>query len=282
MGKISRTFELMRASWEVLKKDKEMLIFPLISGVCCLLIFASFIYPLYTGGHLQNSNDKEFGNYFVFFIYYFCNYFVMIFFNAAIVACAKIRMDGGDPTVSDGLKAAASRITSIAGWALVSATVGMILRMIEERSNIVGSIVASLIGLAWTVVSFLVIPVLIIENKGPIESLKESTRLLKKTWGEQLIGNFSFGLVFFLLAIPAFLLILLTVFAGGGMSVLFFSIGIAVLYLILLALVQSTLQAIFQTALYLHVSKGKTAVGFESWMLEDSIGKKQKKSRGIF
>lgn len=289
----------MGASWQVLKKDKEMLVFPLISGICCLLIFASFVYPLYTGGYLQDADgswsfpprfqgediasDRNVNNYILLFLYYFCNYFVIVFFNSAIVACAKIRMDGGDPTVSDGLKASTARITSIFGWALVSASVGLILRIIEDRSEKVGSIVAGLLGLAWTVVSFLVIPVLVIENKGPIEALKESTRLLKKTWGQQLIGNFSFGLVFFVLAIPAIIIVLLAAFAGGMGTILYFCIGLAVMYMILLSLVQSTLQAIFQTALYLYVQNRTAPPGFDSRMLGDSMSSGGRKSRfGLF
>src|SRR5436190_24108713 len=112
-------------------------------------------------------------------------------------------MGGGEPTVADGFRAASARLPVIAGWALVSATVGVVLRIIEDRSEKVGRFVAGLLGMAWTLVSFLVIPILVVENKGPLLALKESTKLLKKTWGEQLTGSFSFGLVFFLMSIPA-------------------------------------------------------------------------------
>ena len=131
------------------------------------------------------------------------------------VACAVIRMEGGDPTVSDGLRAAGARLSLIAGWALIQATVGLVLRVIEDRSERLGQIIASLLGMAWTVTSFLVIPILVIEDKGPFAALEESAALLKKTWGEQLIGNFSFGLVFFLLSVPAFIVIALG-FASGS------------------------------------------------------------------
>src|SRR4029077_13330612 len=109
----------------------------------------------------------------------------------------------------------AARLPVIAGWALVSATVGLILRIIEDRSARIGQIVAALLGMAWTVVSFLVVPILVIENKGPIAALKDSTALLKKTWGEQLVSNFSFGMIFFLLALPAFALFILGGVAGS-------------------------------------------------------------------
>jgi hypothetical protein len=195
-----------------------------------------------------------------------------VFFNAAMVACAAIRLGGGQPTVADGLRAAASRLPVIAGWALVSATVGLILRIIEDRSDKIGQIVAGLLGMAWTVVSFLVVPVLVIENKGPIAALKESTGLLKKTWGEQLISNFSFGMIFVVLSIPAFALILLGFYLGGAV-VGIVCVGLAAIYLITLGLIQSALQAIFQTALYLYARDGQVPEGFRAEVLESAMGR---------
>jgi len=188
MGKFSHTWSLMGASWEVLKKDKEILIFPLISGICCLLVMASFAIPLVASDNWQPPGKEaatgELVEYYaILFLFYFCNYFIIVFFNSAIIACAVIRMGGGDPTVADGFRAAFSRIGLIVGWALVSATVGIILRIIEDRSKFVGRIVAGLLGLAWSVVSFLVVPILVVEKKGPMTALKDSTVLLKKTWG---------------------------------------------------------------------------------------------------
>ena len=275
MNKIHRTWSLMSACWQILKKDKEMLIFPLISGVCCLLLLASFAIPLYFTGAWQPSKSgadtgQQVTYYGALFLFYVCNYFVVIFFNCAIVACATIRMGGGDPTARDGFRAAASRLPVIVGWALVSATVGLVLRVIEERSEKVGRFVAGLLGMAWTLVSFLVIPILVVENKGAVAALKESTQLLKKTWGEQLVGNFSFGLLFFLLGIPALVLIVLGVISGSG-SMAILCIALAVVYLIVLALVQSALQAIFQAAVYLYARNGQVPEGFRAEFLSEAM-----------
>lgn len=275
MQKISRTWSLMSACWQILKKDKELLVFPLVSGVCCLLILASFGLPLYfTGGWQPPGADadtvQKVEYYGTLFLFYYCNYFVVIFFNCAIVACATIRMGGGDPTVRDGFRAAGSRLPGIAGWALVSATVGLVLRIIEDRSERIGRFVASLLGMAWTLISFLVIPILVVENKSPLLALKESTQLLKKTWGEQLVGNFSFGLLFFLLGIPAFALIALGAFSGNGAAMIV-CIALAVIYLIGLGLVQSALQAIFQAAVYLYARHGQVAEGFQAEFLSEAV-----------
>jgi hypothetical protein len=276
MGKFLRTWSLMSECWKVLRQDKSLLVFPLISGFCCLLLLASFAVPFYlTGAWTPPAHDavpqRQVAYYGTLFAFYVANYFIVVFFNAAIVACAAIRMGGGNPTFADGLRAAASRLPVIAGWALVSATVGLILRIIEDRSQKVGQFVAGLLGMAWTVVSFLVVPILVVDNKGPIAALQDSTALLKKTWGEQLISNFSFGTIFFVLAIPALALIILGAFLGSPV-LLIVCIALAVIYLIVLALIQSALHAIFQTALYLYARDGQVPAGFRPEVLQNALG----------
>ena len=276
MAKFSNTWTLMSASWDLLKKDKEILVFPLISGICCLIVLASFAIPFVIGNGIHSggaSPDSAPIGYGLLFMFYFCSYFIITFFNTAIVACAAHRMNGNDPTVSYGMQAAFDRFNLILGWAALQATVGLILRMIEDRSEWIGKIVAGLLGMAWTVTSFLVVPILVIEKKGPIDAVKESATLLRKTWGEQLIGNCSFGLVFLVLAIPAFIFVALGFMSGSGVGVLI-GLIVAALYIIGLALVQSALQAIFQTALYFYARDGKAPEGFENAGLERAVAVK--------
>ena len=275
MGKFSNSWALMKASWGILKQDKEMLLFPIISGITLLILFASFIAPLYmfdsyNGANKFLSKNEDVVNFLLIFIFYYITYFVMIFFNAALIACAKIRIDGGDPTVRDGLKIAFSHLFHIAGWALISSSVGMLLRIIEERFEFVGKIVSSVLGIAWSITSFLVIPILIIDKKSPFTAFKESAKLLKKTWGEQVIGNFSFGLVFLALSLPAWLLISVVIATGQGM-VSVALITVAVTYIILLIIIQTALQAIFQTVLYQYARFNRVSGGFNNELLRSSI-----------
>jgi hypothetical protein len=273
--KFERSWRIMKASWDLLRQDKEILLFPVFSGLALFLILLSFAVPvLALGGvdavHRIARHNGAVGNGIVFFAFYFINYFVILFFNTGIVACATIRMRGGNPTVSDGLHAAFARLFEIAGWALVSASVGMILRMIEERSRLVGRIVAGLLGMAWGITSYLVIPILVNERKGPMEAFQEAARLLKKTWGEELIGGFSFGLVFFVLSMPAVALVYGGVASGSGIPSLAL-FALAVFYLVSLAVVQAALQGIFQAALYQYARKGETPRGFERDVLNEAI-----------
>jgi hypothetical protein len=272
VGKFSNTWSLMGASWDLLKKDREILVFPFISGLCCLVVLASFAIPIIlTGSHSPDAAaHSEAIGYGTLFMFYFCTYFVITFFNTAIVACAAHRMNGGDPTVSYGMQAAFSRFNGIFGWALLQATVGLIIRVIEDRSDLVGRIVAGLLGMAWTVTSFLVIPVLVVEKIGPIDAVKESATLLRKTWGEQLIGNCSFGLVFLVLAIPAPIFAVIGFMSGSGTGAIVGIMATAV-YIIGLALIQSSLQAIFQTALYFYARDNKAPRGFDNAALANAV-----------
>jgi len=270
---------LMSASWQVLKKDKELLVFPLISGICGLVLLAAFFVPLYQSGFFGSSDKGAAQNppaiyYLVFFAFYFCSCFVVVFFNSAIVACAVMRMEGGDPTVRDGFRAAFSRLGTIAAWAFVSASVGLILKAIEDRSKLVGKIVAWLLGVAWTVASFLVIPILVVEGKGPIDALRESTAMLRRTWGQQLVGKLGFGAIFVIVGIPAIVLIMLgfmTIHSEGFtiLSVLCFAAG--VLWILAASIYQSALSSIFQAAVYMYARDGQAPAGFDAQLITDAM-----------
>src|ERR1700722_2822907 len=142
----------MKASGRVLRLDKGLLAFPFLSGIACLLVMGSFALPMFlSGAFTMDENVGEVTHnplaYVILFAFYFCNYFVIIFFNSALVACAIIRFNGGSPSVSDGLQAASARLPQIVGWSLVSATVGFVLKIIESQSDRVGEIVSGLLGL---------------------------------------------------------------------------------------------------------------------------------------
>lgn len=273
MGKFGRTWALMKSSAGILKQDKELMLFPVLSGIFTLLLVASFVAPLFGSNMLDNMDEGSQGEqlfYLGLFAFYVFSYFIVIFFNSAIIACALIRMEGGDPTIKDGLDAAVSRLPQIFSWAIVAGTVGFILRLIEERSALAGQIIAAVLGVAWTVTSYLAVPILVAEKRGPIDSFKESARLLKQSWGEQLIGNFGFGLMFLLLNIPAVLIFLLGIYIGGETAFVTFT-ALAVAYTLLLAVIQSALQAIFQAAVYQYARGGEAPAGFDTDTLAHSI-----------
>jgi hypothetical protein len=284
--RISQTWEILKASWNVLRQDKSLILFPLFSGISCILVMASFCVPLFRYHPIPVQTDADRANniifYVILFCFYFVNYFVITFFNTGIIACAISRLAGGNPTLADGFKAAFRRIHLIAAWALLSATVGLTLRMIAERSKLLGRIIAALLGGAWSIMTFLAIPVMIFEGKGPFATIKESTRLLRETWGTRLVANFGFGLVFLILLLPVFVLVPATIILTAGMHspiLILIILGCAASYIILLALVQSALHSIFQAAVYVYtqnalLSPTEDACGFPVELVRDSLYEK--------
>jgi len=263
-GRFSNSFALVKASANVLRLDKELLVFPLMSGIATILVTASFIAPIFWAGGPQIFADGENASYsaYVFgFLFYLVQYTVIFFFNAALVGAALIRLDGGDPTVSDGLAIASKRIGSIVGYAAIAATVGMVLRAISERSGLLGKIVAGLLGMAWTLTTYLTVPILVTKNIGPIDAIKESAMIFKRTWGEQVIGNFGMGWAVGLVGIAwtALSVGVIMGMASLGMEMAIIAVvGIMVLGYIMLALFASALNGIYTAALYRFAMTGET------------------------
>ena len=204
------------------------------------------------------------------FLLYYCNYLIIIFFNAAIISCAVIRMEGGDPTIGDGLQAAVNRFPQIAGWALVAATIGFLLGMVESGSRRGRGIIAGFLGLAWSVVSYLAIPLIVIERTSPLFALDRSYELMRKTWGEQVVGNFSFGLIFTVLCLPLLPVILVLNRLWGTASIIPILI-VAATCLILVGIIQSALQAIFNAVIFQFARNGTAPDGFTKSQLLESM-----------
>jgi hypothetical protein len=194
-------------------------------------------------------------------VFYVINYFCVVFFNVALVGVANSRLSGGTWTVRDGLELAWARKWTILQWALVAATVGMLLRMLEERLGWMGRIITRLIGVAWALASFFVVPVLAFEDLTPFDALKRSAKLFRETWGEKVVGGFSIGLIFLFLALPAVGLWILAGVVGGAWGLVLGG-AMMLLYLVLLGVVSSAVQGIFNTALYRYACFKQVPAGF--------------------
>jgi hypothetical protein len=281
MGKFARSWALTKASMGVLRSDKELLVFPLVSAVSVILVALSFILPMFGLG-LFDQLDRDgrgvpVAFYAWLFAFYLAQYFVMFFFNSALVGAAMMRLDGADPTVADGLRIARGKWRQILGYAAIAATVGMLLRALEQRAGFIGRIVIGLIGVAWTLATFLTVPVLVARDVGPVEAVKESAALLKTTWGENLIGNGGLGLALGLLNLGVLLV-------GGGLAVVLASQGLlwlAVAAVVLaglgvlgIALIQSALGGIYSAALYRYAVQGNAPAGFDGVLLQGAFQRK--------
>ena len=271
--RLSRSWGLIKASAGVLAKDKELLVFPLLSAACTLLVAAAFLLPALGLGALdglRSGGGVSFAAYLLAFLFYLAQYFVIFFFNTALVGAAMIRLDGGDPTLRDGLRIAAGKALPILGYAAIAATVGMVLRALQERSGLIGKLVSGALGVAWTLASFLVVPVLVTRDIGPIDAVKESAQLLKKTWGENLIGQGGVGLVFSLLYVGLAIAGVATIVAAAttGNGVLIgLAVAAVIAVLLLAALIQTALSGIYSAALYRYATGAGNSQGFDAQLL---------------
>jgi hypothetical protein len=273
MGRISRTISLAKASWHVIRADKELLWLPIMSGIASLVVAASFLVPLLLSS--EGGEPEGVVSYVLLFVMYVALAYVTIFFNAALVHAANERLSGGDPTLGSALAGARHKAGAILPWAVVSATVSVILRAIEERAGAVGRIVAGLAGLAWSLVTFLVLPILVLEDVGVGDAVRGSAQLFKRTWGENVAAQIGFGLLGFLLILPAFAIVAVGV-GTGSEGLLAGSIVVAVLWGILVAVVMSALGVVFQVALYRYATHGEAGGEFSSADLNGAFAPKRR------
>lgn len=282
-GKFARSWGLMKASAAVLRSDKALLAFPLLSGLCSLVVAASFLVPvalaaIASDGGRFDAHRWSPVTWLVMFAFYLVQYFVIVFFNTALAGCALRHLRGEPTRLSDGLALARSRWASILGYALIAATVGLILRALQERLGLLGRLVVGLLGLAWTVATFLVVPVLASQDVGPVDAVKRSVGLLKRTWGENLIGNVGLGAASGLITLLAMLLGALLI--GGAVALhslpaLVTAVVVVVVALVLLSLVQASLQGIYAAALYRYGEGGEAGAGFEPALLQGAFRAKK-------
>jgi len=277
MRKLSNSWQLIQASASVLRADKELVVFPLISSIALIIVTASFFVPVFAMGDGFASESFEVLGYILLFLFYVVQYTVIFFFNSALVGAAMIRLDGGDPTVSDGFRIAFKRFGAILGYAVIAATVGMFLRAASERSGTLGRIVIGLVGMAWNLATFLVVPVLVTSDVSPIAAVKKSASILKKTWGEQVVGNAGIGFAFFLiyLALGVVAIPLVILAGNAGQPIL---LGVVLTSIVgvflLLALINASLSGIYSAALYRFATTGESA-GFDNAILHEAFAPKR-------
>ncbi len=257
---IGHTFELMKMSWGVLMKDRELMLFPIFSGIGLLLLglVGGILYSAMPSTSEAGSTSPGNANIAILFVFIVMAYFIMIFFNAALVSAALERLRGGDPNIGSGLSHAAKHIHHIFLWSIISAIVTTILTALKAKSdNFFVRLMFDMIGGVWEFLTFFVVPVMVSEGHGPITSVKRSASIVRETWGRQITASFGFLIVYIIAiiaaVIPSILLFMLLPAAGILFGVI--AVGLAV------AVIQ-TLEGIFKAALY-DYAMGEQPEGFD-------------------
>jgi hypothetical protein len=284
----SRSWEITKESFNVIKKDKELIWFPILAGIFSIIFIFSMLFPfifsMILGGFGVRGASPLF--YLLVFLTYFGLAFIATFFNFCVVYTAKKRFSGGNATFSESIKFAFSKIKLIFLWSILAATVGLLLRILDgvaERlgkgGEIILKIVNSILGMIWSIVTIFVVPVMVYQNLGPIDAIKKSFETLKKTWGESIVRYVGFGLVELLfiiigivVAIPLFIILAIL----GVPGILLWLI-IVLIYFIGLILIFNIATTIFNTALFEYAETGKVVGEYKKETMQSAFKKKEAK-----
>jgi len=265
--KLSNGWNISMNSFKVLKENKQLIIFPILSGISLMLILGSFITVLLAsaGWDIDGMDQPSKTTNLIFiFLYYLVNYFVVVFFNTALVHCTRLYFHGEEVTIRKGLKFSLSRIGTIFAWSMFAATIGTILKFIEQNVGWVGKIIVSIVGIVWSVATFFVVPVIAYENVGPLGAFKRSSQMMKEKWGESLGARFSFGLV----QLIAFIAVAIPLYFLGSIFHPIAGVALALLGSLCIMAVISASQTIFISAVY-HNINGDPIKHFNQQMIDN-------------
>jgi hypothetical protein len=277
MDRISRGWALTKQSWRVLKSDRSLAVFPILSTIFALIAVAAIWLPTASmsgvfAGEAVNENNP--GYYVAAVVTAYVSTFIAVFFNVALAACAVHSMQGEDTTVGEGIRSALQRIGPILGWTFVAATVGLILRIVEERVPVAARIAVWIAGAAWAVATFFVIPVLALEGSGPLRSLRRSVDVIKARWGEGATGTVAIS------AVAAVVGLMMVVIGGGcglvlleaGLQPLAIAVGVVVVMAVIaVSIISSALTGIFRVAVYQYAVTGTTVAAFDNGLLQNAF-----------
>ena len=273
--RLSNGWTLAMNSFKVLKENKQLIIFPILSSISLVLVMGSFILVFlgingWPDDSVEDSSSASNLSYYLFlFLFYLVNYFVIVFFNMALIHCTRLYFHGEEVSVNAGLRFSLSRIGAIFSWSVFAAIVGTILRIIQEESGIIGKIITGLIGIVWSVATFFVVPIIAYENLGPIAAFKRSAQMMKQKLGESLGANFSFGLIQFL----AMIVLIIPCFIIGSTINLYLGIALGLMGAFIISAIFSAAQTIFVSAVYHNINDEPTK-HFNQQMIDGLFQKK--------
>jgi Family of unknown function (DUF6159) len=287
MNALSRSWMITKLTFGVINKDRELLWFALLSFIFSALFAVAMVFPSIIPALMENGFSQEsleVYEYVIIFLTYFGLAFIATFFNVCVVYTTKIRFEGGNATFGESIKFAFTKLPLIFQWSLLSATVGLLLRILQQLASnlgkigqLVANILIGILGMAWSIVTIFVVPVLVYEGLGPIDALKKSTQVIKKTWGESLIKALGLGIVQFLvfvmviIATGALTIALSSAFDTAGLLI---GISVGALLLLLTGLVFTVASTIFNTALYVYANNNLIASGFNEEVVKGAFKQK--------
>jgi hypothetical protein len=274
VGKFAGSVRITKEAWAILRKDKEILWFPVLSAITSAVALGimALVYFFIIAGASLDGGLSHTASYALLFVYYLVTFFIVNFFEAGIMIIAHARMTGNNLSLKDGLGGAFRNIGKIFVWSLISATVGIILKAIANKKNILAKIVAGLLGAAWNIMTFFSLPALVISGSGIMQSFKDSAATIRKVWGETFIVSVGVGFIFGLIGFGGIIVAGIIMFTFPTATVFTVGVVLLVLFFVLLSIISSSLSSIFKVALYEYATTGRVPEGFSSDVIT-SIGK---------
>ncbi len=282
VGKLRASYLLFKESWRFLASDKEMLLIPLVATalnlfLCGIIVSVAAIVARASGTPLFTGDTLTGIDYLFVFCFYVVGAFTLAISQAGIINTVYARIHGGDATLGQSLKVAFSHSGSLLIWSAITSTVGLILNAIAERSALIGKIITGLIGAGWNVVTFFVIPAMVIDQKSAFASIPHSLEVFKRTWGETLVTNISLGVFFFvahLLVLLSFVGVIIMGASTSSLALIILAIIGAILWLVIASLVQAALAGVLKTLLYVYATERFVPQNFNAELLEAMLAKR--------
>ncbi len=273
MRRIRRGWALTKKSWALLRSHRDLVRFPLYGGIATIILGLITLGPAayFFGEHVYGAGVP------LLVIGIYVLSVIGIYFSVGLAACADKIFRGGEATVADGMAVARSRFPEICGWAALSTAIALVVGLLENQGGALGDIAGRLIGGAWSLVTFLSVPVIAIEGTGPLDTLKRSGSLFRERWGQQITGNIAIGGAVFLLGVLPALVLIVAGFlvwpSSGAAGVVLIVLGALILCVALL--ISKALSGIFGVALYRYALDGQVLGGFTEEDFESAVKPKR-------
>jgi hypothetical protein len=274
MKRFRTGWDLTKKSWRLLRSQPGLTAYPVVGGLLSVLAFAVLAGP----GFVLLDTDASAAGYVLIAIGIYLASLSATFFGVALAAAADRAFQGEQVTLGTGVSVASSHFGAIAGWAFVSAVVGVVMSILQSQRGLAGPLIAALGGAAWGLITFLAIPVIAIEGTGPIATIRRSAHLFKERWRGQVTGNIAIGGGVFLFGtLPAIALIVLGLILwnndGSGDAV---ALGAVVAFvgatlLVVTLVIAQALRQVFGIALYRWTADGTAVAGFTEAELSSAV-----------
>ena len=303
IDRLKNGWSLFLASFGVLRRNKTLLLFPIATASLTVVMAFLFVTPiaLQPTGHsyAEKAHWSEVGSrLFVtapatgldaargrketvsatpmamafFVLFYFLSMFLATFFNVAFVHGIFNALSDKPVSVSEGLSFATTKLKPILMWTLFAGLVGLAIKTLEEKFGFFGRWIVRLIGVAWSVASVFVIPVLVMEEHpdNPIDVVRQSAGVITKTWGEALAGYAGLQIGGVIIAVATVVVVPLSMYVGLAYKQFALMLtGFAGWFVFICAFsyVMSIASQIYLCMLYRYATAGAVPQGLTSDML---------------